>query len=71
MSGVALTYGGHEHHSVAKTWFEVLEMDAQVCFCRFTQISLLRILTTSVVMGDDEVMSQAQAWDAYDRWKTR
>ncbi len=66
---VALTYGGHAHHSVAKTWFEALEMDARVCFCRFTQISLLRLLTTSALMGDDEVMSQAQAWDAYDHWK--
>jgi toxin-antitoxin system PIN domain toxin len=66
---IALTYGGHEHHSVAKTWFEALNMDARVCFCRFTQISLLRLLTTSALMGVDEVMTQAQAWDAYDLWK--
>jgi uncharacterized protein len=44
-------------------------MDARVCFCRFTQISLLRLLTTSAVMGADEVMTQAQAWEAYDLWK--
>jgi predicted nucleic acid-binding protein len=44
-------------------------MDAHVCFCRFTQISLLRLLTTSALMGVDEVMTQAQAWDAYDLWK--
>jgi toxin-antitoxin system PIN domain toxin len=66
---VALTYGGHEHHSVAKTWFEALDMDARVCFCRFTQISLLRLLTTSALMGVDEVMTQAEAWNAYDLWK--
>jgi toxin-antitoxin system PIN domain toxin len=66
---IALTYGGHEHHSVAKTWFEALNMDARVCFCRFTQISMLRLLTTSALMGVDEVMTQAQAWDAYDLWK--
>ena len=66
---VALTYGGHEHHSVAKTWFEALDMDARVCFCRFTQISLLRLLTTSALMGLDEVMTQAEAWKAYDVWK--
>lgn len=66
---VALTYGGHEHHSVAKKWFESLDSEARVCFCRFTQISLLRLLTTSALMGDDEVMTQAQAWNAYDQWK--
>ena len=66
---VSLTYGGHEHHDAAKAWFDALDMDARVCFCRFTQISLLRLLTTSAVMGADEVMTQAQAWEAYDQWK--
>ncbi len=66
---IALTYGGHEHHSVARAWFEALEMEARVCFCRFTQISLLRLLTTSAVMGTDEVMTQIEAWEAYDHWR--
>ncbi len=30
---------------------------------------MLRLLTTSAIMGADEVMSQSQAWDAYDQWK--
>ncbi len=63
-----MTYGGHVHHNLAKTWFEELDMEARVCFCRFTQLSLLRLLTTQAVMGADEVMSQSEAWDAYDRW---
>ena len=67
---IALTYGGHIHHSVAKSWFDCLDMEARVCFCRFTQLSLLRLLTTQAVMGSDEVMTQRQAWDAYDRWLT-
>jgi len=67
---IALTYGGHEHHKLARSWFEALEMEDRVCFCRFTQISLLRLLTTLAVMGSDEVMSQAQAWNAYDQWMT-
>lgn len=66
---VALTYGGHEHHDIARAWFEALDMDARICFCRFTQISLLRLLTTSALMGTDEVMTQVQAWKAYDHWK--
>jgi toxin-antitoxin system PIN domain toxin len=65
---IALTYGGHEHHQVARVWFEALDMDSRVCFCRFTQISLLRLLSTAAVMGADEVMTQVQAWNAYDHW---
>ena len=45
-------------------------MEARVCFCRFTQFSLLRLLTTQAVMGADEVMTQTQAWQAFDRWLT-
>jgi len=67
---VALTYDGHGHHTAAKAWFEELDMEARVCFCRFTQLSLLRLLTTEAVMGTDEVMTQNQAWAAYDRWLT-
>lgn len=63
---MALTYGGHVHHKVARTWFEEVNMEARVCFCRFTQISLLRLLTTQAVMGTDEVMTQTQAWQAFD-----
>lgn len=67
---VALTYGGHIHHNIARAWFEEVGMAACVCFCRFTQISLLRLLTTQAVMGTDEVMTQAQAWRAFDYWLT-
>jgi len=40
-------------------------MEERVCFCRFTQLSLLRLLTTQAIMGTDEVMTQAQAWQAF------
>jgi toxin-antitoxin system PIN domain toxin len=65
---VALTYAGHVHHRIAQAWFEEVETDARVCFCRFTQISLLRLLTTQAIMGTDEVLTQFQAWLAFDRW---
>ena len=67
---VALTYGAHEHHDVAREWFEALSMECRICFCRFTQLSLLRLLTTEAAMGPDEVMTQIEAWRAYDQWKT-
>ena len=64
---VALTYEGHVHHTAAAAWFVELPPDVTLAFCRFTQRGLLRLLTTAAVMGD-EVMTQPQAWAAYDRW---
>jgi toxin-antitoxin system PIN domain toxin len=65
---LALTYERHIHHSVAKDWLEGVNPAARLCFCRFTQISFLRLLNTEAVMGEDGVLSQARAWEAYDRW---
>jgi toxin-antitoxin system PIN domain toxin len=64
---VALTYEGHARHSNAADWFVTLPADATFAFCRFTQLGLLRLLTAEAVMRE-EVMSQPQAWAAYDRW---
>jgi hypothetical protein len=55
------------HHSYAAEWFATLSSGATLAFCRFTQVGLLRLLTAEVVMRD-EVMTQPQAWAAYDRW---
>ena len=55
------------HHATAAAWFAALSSDATLAFCRFTQLGLLRLLTAEAVMGD-EVMTQPQAWAAYDRW---
>jgi hypothetical protein len=65
---LALSYQRHVHYSAARAWFERLDDDVRACFCRLTQIGLLRLLTTEAVMGDDEVLSQVQAWRVYDRW---
>jgi toxin-antitoxin system PIN domain toxin len=64
---VPLTYEGHVHHAVAAAWFAELQPDATLAFCRFTQLGLLRLLTTQAVIGD-EVTTQPKAWAAYDRW---
>jgi uncharacterized protein len=65
---VALTYEAHAHHATAATWFATVKPEASLVFCRFTQLGLLRLLTTAAVMGD-EVMTQPEAWAAYDRWQ--
>jgi uncharacterized protein len=62
---LAFVYAGHEHHGEVFNWFASLEDDDRVCLSRFTQISLLRLLTTAAVMGD-EAMSQKKAWSIYD-----
>ena len=64
---IALTYQGHVHHLVAADWFGGVDPESRLFFCRFTQIGLLRLLTSEAVMAD-EAMSQDEAWRIYDRW---
>lgn len=64
---LALTYERHVHHTIAHDWFDDVESRSRLFFCRFTQLGLLRLLSTDAVMGD-EVMNQSEAWRAYDRW---
>jgi len=64
---LALSYERHVHYPVARKWFEQLDENSRLCFCRFTQIGLLRLLTTGALM-DVDVLSQADAWRVYDRW---
>lgn len=64
---VALSYDRHIHHSIARAWFEGEGPSAQLFFCRFTQLGLLRLLTSEAVMGPD-LISQREAWKVYDRW---
>src|SRR5262245_26145766 len=63
---VALIYEGHVHHVAARDWYGSIGMPARLFFCRFTQLGLLRILTSEAVMGRDDVMTQSGAWRAYD-----
>lgn len=65
---LALSYERHVHYSSAHKWFRTLDDDARLCFCRFTQIGLLRLLTTDAIMGRDKALTQAAAWSIYDRW---
>jgi len=64
---IALTYRGHVHYATARLWLDSVPDDSELCFCRFTQIGFLRLLTTAAVMGDN-VLSQAAAWAVYDDW---
>ena len=65
---LALTYEGHIHHSVAHSWLSEVGPDSRLFFCRVTQLSLLRLLTTVAVMCKEEVLNQQKAWRVYDGW---
>ena len=65
---LALSVQSHIHHRAAARWLEALPGSQRLCFCRFTQLGVLRLLTTAQLMGEDEVLTQVQAWDVYDEW---
>jgi len=48
---LALSYERHVHYASSHQWFDTLDDDTRLCFCRFTQIGLLRLLTTDAIMG--------------------
>ena len=62
---LALLWGRHEHSEKARGWFD-RSADEQFLFCRFTQLTVLRLLTTESIMGRD-AQSMSQAWDLWDK----
>jgi len=64
---LALTSPDHEHFQSAWDWYRALPESTVLFFCRLTQLGLLRLLTTRAAMGPG-TLTQAEAWQAYDRW---
>lgn len=62
---LALIWDRHEHAEKARAWFEKTSAE-RFLFCRFTQLTVLRLLTTAAVMGAD-VCTMAAAWDIWDQ----
>ena len=62
---LALIWSRHMHSERARSWFEQAG-DEQFFFCRFTQITVLRLLTTDQVMGKD-AKTMSEAWSLWDR----
>ncbi|MFQ5743644.1 MAG: TA system VapC family ribonuclease toxin [Acidobacteriota bacterium] len=58
----------HPHHTHAIEWWqtEVLPQRRTACFCRVTQLGLLRLLTNAAIMGPSRKTCE-QAWSHYDR----
>ncbi len=53
------------HSLAAQQWFDQVEENKSF-FCRFTQVAVLRLLTTESVMGHD-TQTMAGAWKLWDR----
>ena len=62
---LALLWGRHVHSEKARAWFE-RSADEQFFFCRFTQITVLRLVTTKEIMGKD-AKNMTEAWNLWDK----
>jgi len=62
---LALLWSRHVHSEKALQWFE-RSGEEKFFFCRFTQLTVLRLLTTEAVMQED-VRNMSQAWELWDR----
>jgi toxin-antitoxin system PIN domain toxin len=62
---LALIWSRHVHSERARLWFEQAG-EAQFFFCRFTQLTVLRLLTTEKIMGKD-TKTMSEAWSLWDR----
>jgi toxin-antitoxin system PIN domain toxin len=62
---VAYAVEAHPHHELVKTRWRTLE-EADLFFCRVTQMGLLRILTQPKAMGIS-VLSAKGAWELWER----
>ncbi len=67
---IALSLGAHEYNRAAWNWYRSLRAEESIAFCRFTQLALLRLLTTQSV-AREETLTQVQAWSVYDGWINR
>jgi hypothetical protein len=62
---LAVLLADHIHRAPARKWWES-DVSAIIAFSRFTQISVLRLLTTAAAMNG-KPLSMSAAWHAYDR----
>jgi uncharacterized protein len=61
---LALLLADHVHRERASAWWEAA--DGAIAFTRFTQLSVLRLLTTASAMNG-RPLGMDQAWRAHDR----
>jgi toxin-antitoxin system PIN domain toxin len=62
---LALAWSRHVHSERARSWFEQAGAE-QFFFCRFTQMTVLRLFTTEQIMGTD-TKTMSEAWKLWDQ----
>jgi toxin-antitoxin system PIN domain toxin len=62
---LALLWERHIHSEKAREWLEH-DSGAQFFFCRFTQLTLMRLLTTEAILGQD-TLTMSAAWALWDK----
>jgi uncharacterized protein len=67
---LSLAVVGHQFHSAADQWMKRRSRNEVVNFCRFTQQSFLRLITTKHVTLPYNLppMSNVDAWQLYADW---
>jgi uncharacterized protein len=65
----ALTIDRHEHHGKALRWFDRAPDDRSTCFCRMTQNSFLRLISSERIFREDAV-SNREAIAIYSRFRS-
>ncbi len=65
---LALALSKHEFHGMARDWLADRKPSAAALFCRATQQSFLRLLTTRAVLAPYGIppLSNKAAWSAYE-----
>lgn len=65
---LALSLSEHSHHRAAKAWLDKEDDPGSIAFCRATQQSFLRLMTTAGVLAvyGNKPLSNTEAWTAYD-----
>lgn len=63
---VPLILSEHQFSGVARAWMAEVDQPGEAAFCRATQQSVLRLLTTAAVfIPYERPLTNAQAWAAY------
>lgn len=64
---LSLALSAHVHHRAARDWLATITEPRSALFCRATQLSVLRLLTTAAVLAPygNPPLTNRQAWETY------
>ena len=67
---VALTLSKHVHHVAARKWLDGVSESDRIYFCRATQQSLVRLLSTAAVLKPygNPPLSNRDSWEVFQKF---